>query len=298
MREHSLSNSHGQTDGRASPSRDENRQRKKNKKKRKREHAMASHDHTSSQDAARELPTNAERESVSGERGAMTQVDNNPGKSFPPPSPVEDSSHVALGHGETKDGANGPGKSATETQKQQQQGDTFSSSPPQERRRLGKTHGRARKAAPGVAPTGSGRSSTGDGGFGRGGGKAGTGLTPDGPGQGTPRKHTLSVAIPGSVVDNAQNRELKTYLVRMLLFAFFFAFFFFQCVVFIGVHGYTMPVARPFVLLHSAPRNSSYLTLVVFGFSCWGAYSAQSQNFVDISSCASFTPGIKLVRIL
>lgn len=39
-------------------------------------------------------------------------------------------------------------------------------------------------------------------------------LTPGGPGQGKPRKHTLSIAIPGSVVDNAQNRELKTYLVR------------------------------------------------------------------------------------
>ena len=38
-------------------------------------------------------------------------------------------------------------------------------------------------------------------------------LTPGGPGQGKPRKHTLSIAIPGSVVDNAQNRELKTYLV-------------------------------------------------------------------------------------
>lgn len=39
-------------------------------------------------------------------------------------------------------------------------------------------------------------------------------LMPGGPGQGKPRKHTLSIAIPGSVVDNAQNRELKTYLVR------------------------------------------------------------------------------------
>lgn len=44
-------------------------------------------------------------------------------------------------------------------------------------------------------------------------------LTPGGPGQGKPRKHTLSIAIPGSVVDNAQNRELKTYLVGAMLLA-------------------------------------------------------------------------------
>lgn len=92
-----------------------------------------------------------------------------------------------------------------------------SSSPPKERRRLGKTHGRARKEgnpqANGGARAGGNRRA-GDG--------AGTTdsqppvLTPGGPGQGKPRKHTLSIAIPGSVVDNAQNRELKTYLVSAL----------------------------------------------------------------------------------
>lgn len=83
--------------------------------------------------------------------------------------------------------------------------------PPQERRRLGKTHGRARKTG--------GEESTNktEGNEGR---TPGTDssqsplVTPGGPGQGKPRKHTLSIAIPGSVVDNAQNRELKTYLVR------------------------------------------------------------------------------------
>eukprot|EP00903_Cladosiphon_okamuranus_P007158 g6950.t1 len=85
------------------------------------------------------------------------------------------------------------------------------SSPPKERRRLGKTHGRARKAGEGNNPAGPrgarGRRREGAA------DDAGPVLTPGGPGQGKPRKHTLSIAIPGSVVDNAQNRELKTYLV-------------------------------------------------------------------------------------
>ncbi|CAN0505660.1 unnamed protein product, partial [Ectocarpus sp. 12 AP-2014] len=86
-------------------------------------------------------------------------------------------------------------------------------SPPKERRRLGKTHGRARKegnpgsrnggaAAAAGRPEGQGTADSDP-----------LALTPGGPGQGKPRKHTLSIAIPGSVVDNAQNRELKTYLV-------------------------------------------------------------------------------------
>ncbi|CAN0292382.1 unnamed protein product, partial [Scytosiphon promiscuus] len=89
-----------------------------------------------------------------------------------------------------------------------------SSPPPKERRRLGKTHGRARKEGHHQANGGAWA-----GGVRKGGNTAGTGdsdppqLTPGGPGQGKPRKHTLSIAIPGSVVDNAQNRELKTYLV-------------------------------------------------------------------------------------
>ena len=90
------------------------------------------------------------------------------------------------------------------------------SSPPKERRRLGKTHGRARK---------DGDSTNTSGARGAGGGRRREGgvddggpvLTPGGPGQGKPRKHTLSIAIPGSVVDNAQNRELKTYLVGAAL---------------------------------------------------------------------------------
>lgn len=90
-------------------------------------------------------------------------------------------------------------------------------SPPKERRRLGKTHGRARKEGdPGSRNGGAAAAAAGR--------REGQGtadshplaLTPGGPGQGKPRKHTLSIAIPGSVVDNAQNRELKTYLVSAL----------------------------------------------------------------------------------
>lgn len=83
-------------------------------------------------------------------------------------------------------------------------------SPPKERRRLGKTHGRARKEGnPGSRNGGAAGRREGQG-------TADAhplALAPGGPGQGKPRKHTLSIAIPGSVVDNAQNRELKTYLV-------------------------------------------------------------------------------------
>eukprot|EP00752_Nemacystus_decipiens_P003696 g3406.t1 len=85
-------------------------------------------------------------------------------------------------------------------------------SPPKERRRLGKTHGRARKGGDGNNPAGA----SGPAGGRRREGAADDArpvLTPGGPGQGKPRKHTLSIAIPGSVVDNAQSRELKTYLV-------------------------------------------------------------------------------------
>lgn len=90
------------------------------------------------------------------------------------------------------------------------------SSPPKERRRLGKTHGRARKDGDSTNPSaarGAGGGRRREGGVDDG----GPVLTPGGPGQGKPRKHTLSIAIPGSVVDNAQNRELKTYLVGAAL---------------------------------------------------------------------------------
>ncbi|CBN79505.1 conserved unknown protein [Ectocarpus siliculosus] len=86
-------------------------------------------------------------------------------------------------------------------------------SPPKERRRLGKTHGRARKEGNPGSRNGGAAAAAGR--------REGQGtadphplaLAPGGPGQGKPRKHTLSIAIPGSVVDNAQSRELKTYLV-------------------------------------------------------------------------------------
>ncbi|CAM9498118.1 unnamed protein product [Choristocarpus tenellus] len=75
-----------------------------------------------------------------------------------------------------------------------------------ERRRLGKTHGKARKSYAGVGACGEGSQMRGspmptstrdqvDGALCKG------------------RLYTLSIAVPGSVVDNAQNRELKTYLV-------------------------------------------------------------------------------------
>lgn len=79
-------------------------------------------------------------------------------------------------------------------------------SPTKERRRSGKSHGKAHRTH---------EAATVPGNIGNSGMSPSRPLIPPGlPGQRNPRKHTLSVAIPGSVVDNAQNRELKTYLVR------------------------------------------------------------------------------------
>ena len=83
------------------------------------------------------------------------------------------------------------------------------SSPPKARLRKGKTHGKKpRESATEAAPTKSSRDLE------VGAHPSPAELLPSGPGKRNPRKHTLSIALPGSVVDNAQNRELKTYLVR------------------------------------------------------------------------------------